>query len=300
MWSKSDVEVCALDSHQRSKSVQKLLALTADPEIAKIAKGILCVEVVTPQSIKPSEDKKGSALRQISAHWIVGIIASVGVSYPGAHNVLVRCVSLGVLFVWLVGDSWAILWDRPNKNWVGAVLTLLLAVVFSGSGYSVYLNSIQAQKDAAFLDLLIKEDHQSDATKPLSAKFVVQNNGPFEISRTRVGCFLNDATTTEGQFSKMAGDPQTFDSPLRKGGDGETYSCPPIFDLFRFNGAALDITCADVTVEVEYALSFERKGMPEFKSARLVAHKEKDGYHWNPENISQSWGTCTNIDLRRP
>lgn len=194
-----------------------------------------------------------------------------------------------------------ILEAHARRNLLAGLLTALLIAVFLVSGYAIYLNGIQVQRDAAFLGLSVTGTNQADATVPLFARFSIVNNSNVKMPRTRVRCAINDVDFPGIKLARNSIEivhPQEYNSPLDAGGDGETYDCP--FDSQMNNGAVVHPVCADVTMYVEYALPFEPRGYPESKSVRLVTHKESDGFRWYPQNHNIPWGQCTGVELRSP
>jgi len=279
-----------VDSSERSKAIRKLLDFTKNPEIANLAKRLFCSPEEQPEHVKES------AIRKISTHWIIAIVAGVGVSYEGVYEIWVRCGMLFSLCVWLVVDSWMILWRERKRNLIGGVLTAVLVVVFAGVGYATYASGIKSQRDAASNGLTIDETEPTDSERPFSAKFIIRNKSPIKITRTIVRCVLWDVTFPFAQVDHdaMRSNGSLFASPLEPGGDGETYTCPEPEKISKGLGVP---TCADISIEVEYALPFQKSGTPESKEVRVYTHKEQNGFHWYPVNQTFPFGSCSGIRL---
>jgi hypothetical protein len=283
-----------MDSHQRSKAMRDLLALTARPEIASMARQLFG----SPVAPTAAKENKESPWRQIFAHWIFGIIVAGGVSYQGTDEVWIRCSVLAGLCLWLIVDSWAILRGTRNRNLFGSLLTTFLVAIFSVSGYGIFMHDRDSQKQDALLGLTITEAHQPDANKPFSAEFLIVNNSRISMPTTRARCEINDMLFADGgQFdhTTVFSPPQVYESPLRAGGDGETYKCPALEHWLSIDSS---LVCADVSVHVDYGLPFQKQGTtPEEKSMRLVTKKESDGFRWHQQNLTLPWGACTGVKI---
>lgn len=100
-----------MDSAQRKHLLGQFARISQDPEAASLARTFFA-EGNSAETV----GEKTPWIRQIGQHWIVALVAGVGVSYQGPYDVQVRWVVLSALYVWLVWDSWIILANRPSKN----------------------------------------------------------------------------------------------------------------------------------------------------------------------------------------
>lgn len=134
-------------------------------------------------------------------------------------------------------------------------------------------------------------------------KFIFQNRGGVDIPRTRATCTLNELLYRGGGHvwnTLLATFPESYDSPLGKGGDGESYTCQAgSHTLLIVNGTDQPI-CADVTVNLAYALPFEKLGTPELKTMRFATREENGRFQWYPLNRTYPWGYCTGLKLTPP
>jgi hypothetical protein len=298
------------ESRELKKIRRKLEVFSHRADIIPIAKENFCgpsshnaekqlsPDIPASESSQSSEPRTTRPWREISTHWIIGILAGVGVSYQGSYEVLVRCGVLAILFFWLVSDSWIILWKRPRHLLLSTILTIILFFIFAGSGYAIYFNDLQSKKDAVSVGLTITAPSSSDLASPFLADFTIRNNSLITVPRTAVSCVVNDAKYANGtaDHDLISSSPTSYDSPLLPGGDGETYRClgdaiPQTLRALGIEAGAL--TCVDITIQLEYAMPFEKKGTPEQKFIRMVARRGENGFHWYQQNLTLPKGSCT-------
>lgn len=259
-----------MDGHHRKKFFKMLAQIATDPEKFSLAVKFFCQQNTKETNVQENPGAKG----RIASHWIIGVIAGAGMSYQGSYDTLVRYGVLIALFVWLVVESWMVLWNEAKGRLLSGILTGIAIVFFAGFGYLIHVSHLKFEQDDVLSKMVLTVSQPRDNNARALMVSVI-NNGGTTISRHEIECEWVYAHFKSGQEVKHSS--SSVQPPAQTLGAYGGSDSSPCMQPMVIGGLDDHLFCADFIAQVTYELETQ-PGVKWFRRTRYWMRPSGDLY----------------------
>jgi len=289
-----------VDSKQRQKTIGQLVRLTSNPEVASIARSILCLPV-SEESISeiPKQEEGGRRLHFIAIFlaflsWWYTLITTEPNFWLGS------LILFGAAFFLLLAA-----WESQSMRRRGRIISSVIVVLlFFGTDYGWYRQRLRVATDALNKSQAFdrEEVHQLLTGKMdyeagddlLTSPFLYTNGSKIPINVESISVITRNLLFDWASFDTSSIDLVQNNKLIDGGGDGQSEPVLQRFLRQGINVASAKFVCADLEIVVKYRLR-DQPEIPQEKLYRFVTTHGRNGLKWLREDVGDRHDFCRDV-----